>query len=216
MHVFTRFSLLLCLALSLPAGAVFGQEELPADAKKVLEKMEQFEAQTILEAQVKIEKKRLDVARYLEMLLETETKSGNLDGGLAIREAIKQLRAKPSADLTKVAIKEEQNSVAEEDGKDSEGVEKEDELHPVIGRWAFEDKDRSDLVREFTAGGKCVQFRNGNKEWSLDYEVVNRREVDVVFLGALKFRHTVRGNDTLKTKEPDATAEREKKKAEDE
>ena len=83
------------------------------------------------------------------------------------------------------------------------------EAHSIVGRWKFKDKDGSELVREFTPEGKCIQYRGGRKEWTLDYTVVNRRDVDVLFLGALKFRHTVRGNDTLQTMQPEAIAERE-------
>lgn len=194
-----------CAPLSAQDDAAGEAGKLPKNAAEVLGKMEQFETQTLLEAQVKIEKKRADVVRYLEKLMDEETRSGNLDGALAIRKEVGRLKALPSArpEVSKKVAPAGAEVVAKEEPEEGEP-------HAVVGRWTFKDQYGAAMVREFTAEGKCVQYRAGRKEWSLDYEVVNAREVDVVFLGALKFRHKVRGNDTLEIKEPDGIAEREK------
>lgn len=170
---------------------------MPESAQSVIDKMDQYEEKIILEAQEKIEQKRREVIRFLEGRLDAETRSGNLDGGLTIRDEIERLKSLSRAEPVAIA-KAGDDKAAPGDGP-----------HPIIGRWKFKDKDGSVLVREFTAAGKCIQFRNGSRELSLDYAVVNDREVDVIFLGALRYRHSVRGNDTLKTMEPDAIAERE-------
>lgn len=219
MIAIARFSALILglIALTFPlsaqdTGKASGSGEageLPESAQIVIDKMAQFEEKTMLDAQIKIEQKRGEVIQFLEGRLDVEVRGGNLDGALAIRSEIARLKALPPAQPGAVAGTGKPKSTASAKLADAEKKAAGEKPHPIIGRWKFKDKDGSDLVREFTAAGKCVQFRAGRKEWSLDYAVVNDREVDVVFLGALKFRHSVRGNDTLKITEPDAIAQRE-------
>ena len=210
------FSILVVCCLSL---AAFGQEKekptLPEAAKGIVEKLAQFEAKTLLEAQVKIEQKRGEVIKYLEAQIDKQTRAGNLDGAMAIREEVARLKALNPPSEESLAAAKQESVEPENDVKPAEAEEPEREaVHAIVGRWTFEDKDGADMVREFTEDGKCIQYRSGRREWSLDYDIVNRREVDVVFLGALKFRHTLRGNGTLKIKEPDTIARREAPEAE--
>lgn len=65
--------------------------KLPADAERVIERLEKFESDKYAEVQKEIRNKRQEVAKYLKTLLDRETKMGKLESALAIKNKIEAL-----------------------------------------------------------------------------------------------------------------------------
>ena len=65
---------------------------LPSQAKEMADQLGEWEAQQRRALELKIEEKRKQVAKSMETFLESETKSGNLDGAIAIGAFIDTLQ----------------------------------------------------------------------------------------------------------------------------
>lgn len=85
------------IALVLISGIALGQaEKLPAEATTLIKKLQDWELEKQIDLKAEVQEKRLSVAEVLKQHLEAATKRGDLDGAIAIREAIRKLTAEAS------------------------------------------------------------------------------------------------------------------------
>jgi len=82
---------------SLPLSASEGP--LPEKAQELLSKLKAWERQQDEELLSRKVKMRAQVSERLSLLLQQETKAGNLNGAVAIRDAITQLKEQGAGDL---------------------------------------------------------------------------------------------------------------------
>ena len=68
--------------------------QLPEDAKELVSKLSSWELDRQAELQKEITEKRTEVVSVLQTTLERTTKSGDLDGALAIKKEIERLTPK--------------------------------------------------------------------------------------------------------------------------
>jgi hypothetical protein len=87
------------VALSLLLGPV-GHCELPVESATLLRKLQEFETAELARADQAIREKRESVAKVLQAQMEAETRKGNLDGAVEIRNAIANLQSKAGAEAT--------------------------------------------------------------------------------------------------------------------
>lgn len=100
-------SLLLSAALFVFASTALAQDELPSDARDLVDKLAIFskEAREKVEGEIRV--KESQVAQILGTHLQAQTKAGNLNGALAIQKVIYELSPeKPSEDEKMVASAE--------------------------------------------------------------------------------------------------------------
>ena len=76
---------------------MLGQEKLPPESQTLIDKLTQYEVQIRKEAETKIEVKRKAVVTALQSHLQAQTKRGNLNGAIAIKEQIAKLTSESSA-----------------------------------------------------------------------------------------------------------------------
>lgn len=93
-----RFFLFLLSLLVLNLTATADSEKLPPEASDLLGKLSDWEQEEKKLFDAKIQEKREQVAVLLDRILENSTKAGDLDGALAIREALKSLRTGESVE----------------------------------------------------------------------------------------------------------------------
>lgn len=77
----------LLLALAIPTL----HAELPAEAGDLLSKLASWEIDQQVELQKRIQEKRAEVSKFLERIVEERTKTGDLDGALAVKAKIEEL-----------------------------------------------------------------------------------------------------------------------------
>lgn len=96
-----RFMLAGVVALSLTERSTYSEDEkLPSDAKILLNKLAAFEEEEREKLETTLREKRKQVAEVLTKLQERETKAGNLDAGLTLREKIEALTGSAKAPST--------------------------------------------------------------------------------------------------------------------
>ena len=83
--------IILSLGLLLPFTGVIYADELPEDSKDLVEKLEAFKTSEEKKLEAMLLNKQQAVVKILTQHLERETKSGNLDGAVAIRKRIASL-----------------------------------------------------------------------------------------------------------------------------
>lgn len=66
--------------------------DLPPEAQNLLQEYDTFEAEVMKKAEAEIEPRRIKLFSDLEKIQEILTKSGNLDGAVAVRDKIKELK----------------------------------------------------------------------------------------------------------------------------
>lgn len=94
------------LLLLLTLGCGFGgatSAELPRQAQELIDKLAAFEESEREKLEKLLSEKRSAVVKVLEELAEAESKKGNLDGALEIRETIVELGGQPSGAKMPVA-----------------------------------------------------------------------------------------------------------------
>ena len=124
--------------------------ELPKESLTLVEKLEEWEGKQQSELDSKIAIKRAEVVKVLRKQLESTTKSGELEGALAIREEIERLEPKP-----KEEVKEEA-----------------EDTRALLGEWVLE--EALEYERVFLSSGefkilkrgKDVLKNNGELWWS--------------------------------------------------
>ncbi len=84
-------TILMTCACFFGSSALIAQE-LPESAKKLIQKLDQFEAEQLEIARKRIQEKRKEVMKALEFQMTAETRAQNLDGALAIRNKIDELK----------------------------------------------------------------------------------------------------------------------------
>ena len=86
----TQILLFLTVSFGL-AGFVSGQVKLPADADKIVQEFDKWEAAEKAALEQKVAKQRTALVKRLEQILEDYTRKGKLDTALAIRKKIAEL-----------------------------------------------------------------------------------------------------------------------------
>ena len=84
------------LLISAHVSSITAQDALPSDSADLIVKLESFENQELAKAQKAIAEKKAAVVEVLESHMARETRGGNLDSALALKEKISELSAKDS------------------------------------------------------------------------------------------------------------------------
>ena len=142
--------------LLLPLFAENKEVELPANAKILLQKLTAFEEEERRKYELAVSEKREQVAELLDRYLEDETKAGNLDGAMAIKARVEQLRDPDAA------------APGEPESKNEPGSQPREDWY-LDRTWAIEG---SPQAYTFKAGGVAWKNVNGqtthiNFEWKL-------------------------------------------------
>lgn len=165
------------LILSLVVFPLFAVgNEYPPDVTDVLAKLERFEAQEWDRANKAISEKRSEVADFLETALERETKSGNLDGAVALKKKIAALR------MTKESSSGSPGAKITPRGEAGHGFEdwlETVEFHDATGRWVVTGTE----VVQYSNKGETKRFKRAksDQESKVSFEAsgtVFRFEID--------------------------------------
>lgn len=84
----------------LPLTALLRGQALPADAKKLVDRFSEQQAEAQREADAKIARQREELVKQLQVLQDSYTKAGSLDEAIAVRDGIRQLTTGPGGRLT--------------------------------------------------------------------------------------------------------------------
>lgn len=137
--------LLMLLALLPLTGAllpVFGAEtpKLPAKAQEAMEKLEKSEGKLTADYKKSLNAERGKTVVELQKAQKDVTKSGDLDGALAIKKQIETLQAK----------------IAEDDEGDLLGEKKLTPAKMIIGKWDFTKTNGVVGTLDFKPDGNCI------------------------------------------------------------
>ncbi|MEZ5385675.1 MAG: hypothetical protein R3F13_09170 [Prosthecobacter sp.] len=154
--------LILMLAIFLWTTPSNAAEALPSDSEALIEKLESFEQETLGKAQKEIADKRLAVAEVLRAHMERETRGGNLEGALALKNKIEAL-----------APKENQENEA---ASSRPVVPEKDEMRSVaVGPvWAIPGSAAS-ISFQFMDDGSGIKMFQGRPQkikWEIDGEII--------------------------------------------
>lgn len=105
---------------------------MPVGAQDLTSKLEQWEVEQKSEYDARIQQKRLQVVQALNVALQNATKSGDLDGALAIRNYIQKIEPSPNPSKS---IEPEMS--AKKEKLDHEWL---------IGEWVEEGKEDGNLM----------------------------------------------------------------------
>ena len=131
--------LLLALALPLPAAEA---PKLPPKATEAMEKLEKSEAKLTTDFKKSVNAERAKTIVDLQKAQKDVTKSGDLDGALAIKKQIEALQAKIAAD-------EETDLLGNKHTKA-------DPTKLLVGKWDFIKTNSVAGVFDFKADGTCI------------------------------------------------------------
>ncbi|MBA3700322.1 MAG: hypothetical protein H0W78_15865 [Planctomycetes bacterium] len=203
-----RHLLILALALvtvlALPLAAA-DAPKLPPKAQEVVDKLEKSEAKLTTDYKKSVNTERAKSISDLQKAQKDVTKSGDLDGALAIKKQIEELQAKIAAD-------EETDLLGNKNSKA-------DPAKLLVGKWDFIKTNGVAGTLDFKADGNCiatitapVAFPYVPCKWEMKEEKVlltwlsDATKVDsLVFTAATKLAgdtHDVGKNSINATKQP--------------
>lgn len=104
---------------------------MPNDAEVMLRKLEDFEKSELQKARSRISEKRADVADFLQQILERETKKGNLEAAISVKEQILRLNPVNSDKTADVTVSTNQ-----------------DKIQKAVGIWSWTIPTRKLLVKQ--------------------------------------------------------------------
>ncbi len=132
----------LLMLLALIALPLHGAEapKLPAKAQEAMEKLEKSEGKLTADYKKSLNSERTKTIVDLQKAQKDVTKSGDLDGALAIKKQIEELQAK----------------IAEDDDADLLGEKKMTPAKAVLGKWDFTKTNGVAGTLEFKPDGNCI------------------------------------------------------------
>ncbi len=187
--------------LILVVNAFAQEKQLPTESKELTDKLSAWELDLQAEMQQEIRAKRNEVIELLEKHLESATRSGDLDGAIAIRAKIQELRPKKK-DQTEI----ETSPTATSKSKIPEdAIEHEGKLYAVI--YSDEQMTFRDAQREARKlGGEIALLDNKQPKGLIaaaHTEVVSIwafiREGDEQVEGLMKYRGGLYGSEEAKS-----------------
>lgn len=128
---------MLALAALVPVMAAEAAK-LPADAQKAMDKLEKSEGKLTTDYKKSLNAERAKTVTELQKAQKDVTKSGDLDGALAIKKQIEALQEK----------------IAKDEDTDLLGNKKIDPAKLLIGRWDYQKSNGVGGVVEFFADGR--------------------------------------------------------------
>jgi hypothetical protein len=196
--------ILLLLASALPLSAAEAPK-LPPKATEAMEKLEKSEAKLTTDFKKSVNAERAKAIVELQKAQKDVTKSGDLDGALAIKKQIEALQAKIAAD-------EETDLLGNKNAKA-------DPAKLLVGKWDFIKTNSVAGTLDFKADGNCIAnitapiaFPYVPCKWEIKEEKIlltwlnDATKVDtLVFTGATKIAgdtHDVGKNSINATKQP--------------
>lgn len=85
------FHIFVTLLITAHVSTIAAQDPLPSDSADLIGKLESFEKQEFEKAQKAISEKRAAVAEILKSHMDRETRAGNLEAALTLKEKIASL-----------------------------------------------------------------------------------------------------------------------------
>lgn len=141
-----RHLLILALVVVLPFAvartSAAEAAKLPAKAQEVMDKLEKSEGRLTTDYKKSVNAERAKTISDLQKAQKDVTKSGDLDGALAIKKQIEELQAKIAAD-------EETDLLGNKNAKS-------DPAKLLVGKWDFIKTNSVAGVLDFKADGTCI------------------------------------------------------------
>jgi len=140
-----RHLMILALALvgilALPLGAA-DAPKLPTKAQEAMDKLEKSQSKLTADYQKSVNAERAKTITELQKAQKDITKSGDLDGALAIKKQIEDLQAKIAAD-------EDTDLLGNKNAKA-------DPAKLLVGKWDFQKTNGVAGMLDFKADGNCI------------------------------------------------------------
>jgi hypothetical protein len=134
-------ALALMIAITLPlAGAEAAK--LPAKAQEVMDKLEKTASKLTTDYKKSVNAERAKTITDLQKAQKDITKTGDLDGALAVKKQIEDLQAKIAAD--------------EETDLLGNKKDKADPAKLLVGKWEFQKTNNIAGTLDFKADGNCI------------------------------------------------------------
>lgn len=201
-HLLMLLALLTLTGASLPLAAA-DAPKLPTKAQEAMEKLEKSEGKLTSDYKKSLNAERGKTIVELQKAQKDVTKSGDLDGALAIKKQIEELQAK----------------IAEDDDSDLLSEKKMTPAKMIVGKWDFTKTNGVAGTLDFKADGNCIAtitapiaFPYVPCKWEIKEEKVlltwlnDATKVDTLtFTGATKLAgdtHDVGKNSLNATKQP--------------
>ena len=141
------------LVVALLASAFCASAELPRESSELIKKLDDWEKQQREELKKKITEKRAEVSALLRAQLERTTKSGDLEGALAIKEELERLAQDPDTRVVKEAPTLEESDLQK--------------IEPFLGKWNW--NPQKDIVLAIEASGRFILSAMVKGGWDADY-----------------------------------------------
>lgn len=135
-----RHLLMLLALVALPPLHGADAPKLPAKAQEVMDKLEKSEGKLTSDYKKSLNAERGKTIAELQKAQKDVTKSGDLDGALAIKKQIEALQAK----------------IAEDDEGDLLGEKKMTPAKMIVGKWDFTKTNGVAGTLDFKADGNCI------------------------------------------------------------
>ena len=141
MHHLLILALALMVTVTSPVIAAEAAK-LPAKAQEVMEKLEKSEGKLTVDYKKSVNAERAKSISELQKTQRDVTKTGDLDGALAIKKQIEELQAKITAD--------------EDTDLLGNKTAKADPAKLLVGKWDFTKTNGVTGVLDFKADGNCI------------------------------------------------------------
>lgn len=142
MHHLLIPALILIVMVVSPVSAAEEAAKLPSKAQEVMEKLEKSEGKLTADYKKSVNAERARSISELQKTQRDVTKTGDLDGALAIKKQIEELQAKIAAD--------------EDTDLLGNKTAKADPSKLLVGKWDFTKTNGVAGVLDFKADGNCI------------------------------------------------------------